>query len=86
MDNSAALLLKCCDHIEHKTLGYGQGLYALLNSRNKSVLAKLDVLTDLLVRTREYIFLGLYTQARRVIAIMQVLSDQAIREIKNLSS
>ncbi|MFV8430767.1 hypothetical protein ACNO6Y_09225 [Vibrio owensii] len=86
MDNSAALLLKCCEHIERNTLGHGQGLYTLLSSRNEGVLKKLDELTNLLLRAREYIFLGLYTQARRVIAIMQVLSEQVKREVITLTA
>ncbi|MFA0256039.1 hypothetical protein AB4481_16240 [Vibrio breoganii] len=86
MDNSAALLLKCCEHIEQQLVMFGTDSYLVLQSKNRQLISKLEVFDSLLNRAREYIFLGLFVQARRLISIMQRLGELILAEIKSLAS
>lgn len=86
MDNSAALLLKCCEQIEQQLVMFGTDSYLILQSENREIIKKFEVFDSLLNRAREYIFLGLFAQARRLISIMQRLCELIQSEIKSLAS
>ncbi|OHY96324.1 hypothetical protein BI375_02085 [Vibrio rotiferianus] len=86
MDNSAALLLKCCDHIEQQLVRFGTDSYLILQSGSRELIKKFEVFDSVLSRAREYIFLGLFVQARRLISIMQLLCELILSDSKSLSS
>lgn len=79
MDNSAALLLKCCDYIEKRMIGFGHDAYKLMQSNDDVLIQQLKYFDCVLTRTREYIYLGLFTQARRLISVLQLLCNKVLQ-------
>lgn len=78
MDNVGALLLGYCDQLEMRIANFGRDSYRLLTTKKLKLKKRIEALDILIIRIREYIFLRLLSQAKRLLFLAKVLCDEII--------